>query len=258
MKRKKPKIIIYIRYAAPIVLSLALLLLALVPCYFYVLDGQSQSKASLLWLCSSHLSGAREALFGTTAVEPAEAAFYKLLFALIICLFALFAIGAASTVYALVRFIRFSRGDRASTAHAVFLTLAPNRVVLSVYHSLMLPLLFLPHLLPLIYRQILSLEVERYSAPFDILIISLALYIATLALIAVSARAERLAELNIYTRVSAPSAAHECDGEDTDSGNSHPQDDPSDPYEEIIARAKQEQAARILGLLNNQDKEDNK
>ncbi len=255
MKHSTKKRLIYIRYIAPVILAAVLLLCALIPCYRFAVAGKLEGAVSLLELCSNSFSAARSSLFGTAQTDAAILSFSRILLFLVCVLCLLFLLGAASAVYALVRFIRFSRGDRTSRAHVLFLTLTANRILLCVYHALMLPLLFLPHLMPFLYRTVLGYEVALFTQPFDMLFITLPLTLAVLTLVIISAKFEPVEELNLYTKLQAP----EVEGTPKDEPEEvEAEDEPTDAYEQILRRAKEEQAARILGLLNKDDKEEKK
>lgn len=248
MKNNKRKIFIYIRYFAPIALAVAALALMLVPCYTYVMPDKSVNEAvSLGELIANSWNTSRTYAFGGGEKNDVTMGFVYTIMALTCTLTLLFALGALSAVYALVRFLRRNRGTEAQKIF--FITAVPNRIVLCIYHALMLPVFILPTVMPLLYDRLLMYSVALSVSPFDMIFAMLALYAATVALIAMSAPYERIEEMDVFAR-------HEIARGDEDDSADEPEGEsesdvaaPDDPYERMKKEAVDEQTERILRML---------
>lgn len=246
MKKNTRRGLIYFRYILPIITPLIMLLLMCIPCYSFVsADGGLHKKISAFELISNAWDTVREYLFGTAEQVQVTADFAGTVFGIIIILFLLFAIGMASAIYTSVTAFRFFLGGCSeSKSRILFITLVPNRVVLSIYYALILPLAFFPRILPLIYENVLHYHVKLICEPFDTVIITLALFVATIAVIFITARAESLAEMNVFVKYKKQDA-EELQDEEYEEVFSE-----ENAYEALDRRAREEQNEKILKLLN--------
>ena len=164
-----------------------------------------------------------------------------------------FIVGLASAIYAAVCAFRyFARGCRDEKDITLFITLVPNRIVLCIYHSLMLVPFLLPRLMPVLYDKILAYHIELNTVPFDLALVSLGIYAAVAVIIAISSEFETLECKNIFTKRRVLNEDNSDDGDGVKESNS------DDVYEEMTKAEKKEQAERIMRLLgkNAEEKED--
>lgn len=256
MKKSTRTAFIYFRYIFPIIAMTAMVCVMFVPAYRFVTADTGVNKAISLWtLLGNSWDQVRDYLFGGGTQEAVVADFSWTVLAVIILFALLFIVGAVSAVYAAVSAFRyFADGCRESRARALFITLVPNRIVLCVYHALTLPVFLFPIILPSFYDGILNYHVELSYASFDMAIIASLLYAASVVIIAVSSGYEKAAERNLFIR-RKPFEDQEYDEEEEqyeEQKKSH------DPYEEMAEKARQEQAERIIRLLNRQTENDTK
>ncbi len=248
MKRSTRRGLIYFRYIFPFIALIGMIILMFIPCYrFITADTGMNAAISLSELMGNSWDTVRGHLFGGTA-EQSEATvdFSKYVLTLIIAFVVLFTIGVASVVYSAASALAYFNGGKSSRAHALFITLVPNRVALCVYHALLLPVFFFPMILPVIYGGILTYQVELVCDPFDMLFIALALYLLTVFFVFFTSRYETLEQMNVFYRprplkTHRASISEEEDAED---------EEELDEYQKMDKRAREEQTERILRLLN--------
>ena len=251
MKGTARKGFIYFRYLFPIFVAVIMLILTFVPCYRYVTADTGLNEAiSAKELLSNSWDTVREYLFGGKEQVQVTADFAGTLFGIIIIFCLLFAVGFASAVYcAVVAFRFFADGGRESKQRILFITLFPNRIVLSVCYALTLPLLFLPKIMPLLYDGILKYHVELICEPFDMVWIDIALVAAVVAVILISARYETLCEMNVFVR-------YREDEEEEEYEEQYAVPEDEDAFTEMDRRTREEQNERILRLLNKSEEDD--
>ena len=248
MKKNSRKGFIYFRYIFPIAAALVMIALTFIPVYRYITaDTGIKGAVSLCELIGNSWDTVRTYLFdgGSEKLQPTTD-FSATLLTLIIVFTILFVVGLVTAIWTAVEALRyFTVGDTHEKSRVLFLTLVPNRILSCVYLALLLPIFTLPMLMPSLYDNILNYHVEL-SVSVDMLYVALALWLAAVVITAVSSRFE-IGELNVFFKKTV---------EDTDDEESEPDvpQEPLDAYSELERRAKEEQAERILKLLNK-DKE---
>ncbi len=245
MKNDTKSRLVYLRYILPVASVCAIVALMFIPCYSYITADAGINEAISLWeLLGNSWNTAREYLFGSGEKLAVTTSFARTLLVLIGALLLLFVIGFVSTVYTAVTAFRyFSNGCRDSKATTLFITLVPNRAVLCIYHATVLPLLLLPRIMPLLYKNILSYYVELNTAPFDIVIIAAAVYAINVAVIAACSRLEVSVQMNIFKK---RSVSDDCIISDEETETDIMTDE---PYERMSQAEKREQTERIMRLL---------
>lgn len=253
MKKSSQKDFIYFRYILPIIVAVLMLIAMLVPVYrFITAESGINAAVSLGELVKNSWDTVRNYIFGASATkDEATLYFSKVVLAVVVVCVLLFALGVASVVYAAVVALGyFSDGCRESSRRAMFITLVPNRVVLCVYHALMLPIFFIPMLMPYLYKTLLDTHVELSCRPFDMVFVALVLYVAQTVVIAVSSEYESARAMNVFVRRKPFEKASR-----TELVREEPKKE-NDAYAEISNRAKQEQLDKVLRLINKTDEKE--
>lgn len=233
-----------------------MLILTFVPCYrFVTADGGIKQAISANELLSNSWDTVRSYLFGGQEQVQVTADFAGTLFGMIIVFCLLFAIGVASAVYAaVVAFRFFAAGGAESKRRILFITIFPNRIALSICYALTLPLMFLPKIMPWLYKSILNYQVSLICQPFDVAWIDLALLIAVVAVIFISAKYETLREMNVFVR-------YRVEEEEEQYEEQFSTNEEDDVFSEMDRKTREEQNERILRLLNkavDDDRQENK
>lgn len=251
MKKSTQKGFIYFRYILPVAVTLIMLCLMLVPVYMYNTAGKLGASVSLGELLENSWDTVRAYIFGASSKKDAATLhFSKVLFGIIIGAWTLFALGVAARICATVTALKmFYTGEQGSSGRALFLAIVPNRAVLCITHALTLPIFFIPMLMPTLYAKLLGTAVLLKCSPFDMAFIALALYIVEVVVICVSAEYETTNKMNLFARAPGTETRVESRVQEQEA----PSDDGYAGYE---SRAKQEQLARIMELLNK-NKDDN-
>ena len=196
MKKKQfngKKGFIYFRYVLGVALAVLILAGMFIPCLRYTVGENHNQPISNVSLIKNSWETSREYLFdGASNKQVEQTSFSKALLATVILLSVLFIIGALFAAYtAYCAFSYFRDPKRTDGNRIFFLTLVPNRVVLCIYHALLLPLAFLPRIIIPLYENILNYQTVLYFSAFEPWIIALVLYAAFVAVVFVSARYER-------------------------------------------------------------------
>lgn len=256
MKKSTRRGLVYFRYILPVATAVGFFALMFIPCYRFITADTGVNLPISLWeLLGNAWETAKEYIFGNGDKLGVTLDFAKTLMCVVVALWTLFAVGAISAVYSAVTAFRyFGDADKQGRYRILYLTLTVNRIVLCALHALMLPIFFLPRIMPLLYGDLLNYHVELVTSPFDMLWIAIALFAASCAVTAISRNSEVVLQMNVYSRP----RADEDDGETEDLE----QDGTESEYTSMSDREKAEQTERILRLLKNQsqenDGEDNK
>ena len=245
MKKSTQKGFIYFRYIMPIAVALIMLCLMLVPVYMYNTSGKFGGAVSLGELLQNSWDTVRSYIFSASSKKDAATLeFSKVLFGIIIGAWVLFAAGIVARICAAVTALRmFYTGEQGTSGRALFLAFVPNRAVLCVLHALTLPIFFIPMLMPTLYAKLLGTAVLLKCSPFDMAFVALALYIAEVVVICVSAEYETTNKMNLFARAPKKQIQEQsCEDEEYAVAD--------DGYAGYESRAKQEQLQRIMKLLD--------
>ena len=226
--------------------------LILIPCYRFITPKGTMGTTSIAELMTNSWNMAREYLFGAGGENDEQTVYFsKYVLGLMLALLASFALGAVSVIYTTVNGFAYFRGDcKESKRKALFITLVPNRVLLCIYHALLLPIFLFPMMMPSIYRGILTTYVEIVYSPFNLIFIALGLYLAMAVIIFLSAGYESDLGMNLFVR------RKPFDGR-AETTHTYDEDrEARDEYESMSQRAKDEQLERIKRLLNQNETEE--
>ena len=161
------------------------------------------------------------------------------------------------TVYLSVSVLLYIKKTPKSEKNKIFvITFLFNRIIAFVLQLMVVPIFIFPRILPSIYLSALNVYVEIRWAFIDPLIIVLVLYIIGAVLSVISAKYERLLDVDIFGKIKSDSSETETNEKDKSTLFSNDRDMTE---EEIsIQNAKKEQAEKILKMLNKtkEDKND--
>ncbi len=260
MKSSTRRGLIYFRYLLPIVIIIGMIILMNIPCYYYEIIEFTNDEPVKHYLTEQTLidrlvsdwTSAKDVLFGGAENEQNITDFAKTNFALIIATVTLFAIGVAFAVYTTVMAFMYFGGKKTSRARALFITLVPNRVVFCIYQLLLLPIFVFPRVLPYISEGMLNVKVTLTYKPFDMMFIAIPLYAIVVFFTFFTVRMETREEMNVFYRQKTSVTPDDIDEE------YQTEEQETDEYARMDRKEKEEQAERILRLLNkNKQKQDN-
>ena len=258
MKKETKQKLIYLRYILPPVLILLVLFLGLVPSYRYVVGAEAHEKVSLWSLVGDSWTLGRETLFAKNDATTGEQAFSKITLGWIIGSALLCAAALASAAWscfvALKLFISDDE-DGAEKSRTLFVTVFPNRIVLTVAECLTLPLFFFPYILPTIYAHTMGMSVRVALVGPDGIIFSVIFLIAIAVLSAFTAPMERQFDADVFKRRKAferESADEQSESEDYTSLFSSNGDETEEEKE-----LREAEAERIRRILRNDNENTN-
>jgi len=253
----KRKLIIA-RYIFSIAVIFALLVLMFIPSYSFVTESGVNEAISLATLVSNSWEWGSECLWGTNIEQNAGNVYFSQTVVALIAVFSLlFIVGVCVTVYLSVSVLLYIKKTPKSEKNKIFvITFLFNRIIAFVLQLMVVPIFVFPRILPSIYLSALNVYVEIRWAFIDPLIIVLVLYIIGAVLSVISAKYERLLDVDIFGKIKSDSSETETNEKDKSTLFSNDRDMTE---EEIsIQSAKKEQAEKILKMLNknNEDKKD--
>ena len=203
MKKQTQKKLIYLRYILPPCLMLLILAVMLIPSYKYVAGGEIRNTFSAFGLLDSFFSAAREVVFATAEQETPNLIFSQFVFWMIIVSSLLWIAAFVASVYSMIVAIKyFTCADVESVerSRTLFITLFPNRVVLSAVQALIIPLALFPYLLSPLYGNILGVNVSVVLCAPDALMVSVLCLVAIFTLSAVCVRFEKRFDADVFKK----------------------------------------------------------
>lgn len=258
MKKETKQKLIYLRYILPPMLILLVLLLGFIPSYRYVVGDEAHEKVSLWSLVGDSWTLGRETLFAKSNATTGEQAFSKITLGFIIGSVLLCAASLASATWscfvALKLFIS-DNDESAEKSRTLFVTVFPNRIVLTVVECLTLPLFLFPYVLPAIYAHTMGMSVRVALAGLDGLIFAAVSLTAIAVLSALCAPMERQFGADVFKRRKAfvrEESDEECESEDYTSLFSSNSEETEEEKE-----LREAEAERIRRILRNDSDNEN-
>lgn len=220
MKKSSRIKLIYTRYILPPILLLITLAFMLIPSYRYVVEGRLNEATSPLALIVNSFDAARHVVFATAEQEAADILFSRTVMILIAVFSLMFLLAFAASVYSASVALRYFLSDDeqgAEKSRTFFITLIPNRIFLCVLHFLSIPLTLFPYLLPYLYKAIWSEYVGMALMAPDALIFALISAVTTVVLCGVSAKSEKILDVDVFKKSKRVEATFEDEAdEDSD------------------------------------------
>lgn len=203
MKKITKQKLIYIRYILPPILMLLILLVMLIPSYRYVAEGNVNETISFFSLLKNSYNQSRDILFGEGEQTAANMAFSKALLSIVIIFPILYLVAMAAAIYNMFVAMRYFIGDdeeKNEITRTVFITFFPNRIFLCIVESLILPFLFFPYIMTLLYKVMFNMRVSVILTFPDALIIGGISLLVIFALSVICAPMERELEADIFRK----------------------------------------------------------
>lgn len=254
MKKQTKQKLIYLRYILPPILLLLTLIVGLIPSYRYVIGAEAHQKVSLWNLLSESWTVGRQTLFATPDATYGETAFSKINLTLIIIFALLFLVALIASVWscyvALKYFISDDEED-AEKSRTLFITVFPNRIILTAVECLALALCLYPYIIPALYAGTLAMNVRIALVAPDCLIFAALSLIGISLLSALSAPMERRFDADVFKRRRPFELSGEQEnGEEEDYA---PLFDTQDEDSEEKNALREAQAERIRRILRKDD-----
>lgn len=202
-KADKKRIFVYIRYLFPVFSLFVTVISMFIPCYLYTTSaGVSDKVYSLSGLVGAYWKPVCDTLFRSTGeIEPATLQFSKNFMIVFVIGVVLFTVAAISTVYVTVNAFKYFNDPKdKSNSRMLFLTLTPNRIVVSVLQLLSLPLLFFPRYMVILFKNILHEPLTITLTFAEPIIIGVALYVICIILYFVSVSVERDVDMDPFKK----------------------------------------------------------
>ena len=191
-RERKARSLMLLRYSMPMISVLLTLIFMAIPSLQYT-DNQSgtQDPISAFTLMGNSWDKVRTYLFGTAEQTNGNIIFSRTVLILLIVFWVLFAVATAVALWSMWAGFRYTdRESEEDRGRLWFITLIPNRIVLTAYGVLMLPLAAFPWMLIGLYKNLyvaVTLEIRGIAPVWA----ALFLLAATAILSVLSAKHER-------------------------------------------------------------------
>ena len=206
MKKKKSNAtwVIHLRHIFPAVSDLLLAVLALIPSFRFIISAKPQPKQSVFALIKNSWQGSREYLFSASAkTTPEGEAMYRAIFTVLILLILLFLLGAAINVFSMVVSYRdMTSREKNKNLKNADLSFIPNRIVLSIFRVLVIPIFFLPDIVARYYRTRLFQAVDVKYTLIHPAIIAAILFVITVLITVISKKYEAAYKRDVFFKKS--------------------------------------------------------
>ena len=242
---------IYVRYLYPVVSMLVITALLFIPCYSFVTDGGANDPVSVLTLTKNSWDWGTQCLWGI-GIEQSLGNIYfsQTVLIMVIAFYLAFIIALGASIYLCASaFMCFRRTPFAEKNRIILITFFFNRTVVSILQTLAFPIFIFPKLLPFVYLSTLNTYVEMRLEFIDPLLISAFLYAAGVVISVITAPWEKKLDMDIFKKPSAKVVEEEKNGEDLSESK------PESALEIMNRKAREEQAEKILELLNKNEKD---
>ena len=204
MKENGKKILIYTRYIFPVFSHIAMLVMAFVPSYIFIVGGKAGDRMSLFKFISLYWEKCREVLFGVAEHSESDVIFAKILFTMIIVFSILFIFSFAISVWtAIVAFRVFLSDDEESAERGrrFLLVFIPNRIVAFILSGIGICISMIPYCIKPITSLTGAGAVKMVLEFADVLFVGIVLLIISLILTVVSSYLEKYMNVNIFEKV---------------------------------------------------------
>jgi hypothetical protein len=218
-------------------------------------DGVTGGVMSVSMLLENSWDKVRGYLFGGGKMEGGQEAFSWTVLVLIPLMWILYGVAVLSAIASAVGALAYfaDRSFKKTDAGVWFITLLPNRIVVSALQLLVMPLLFYHRILVLLYDKQMNIDVTLDVIGPEPWIIGLAVLSIIFALSAVSSVYEKKYGMDPFEKP-VPPVIKVIEREDADEYSDNGERD--EAYEEQKRRAREEQAEYIRRLLNKNNEEE--
>lgn len=220
-KKKSTSWVIHLRHIFPAVADLLLVILMFIPSFRFVIASKLQPKQSLFKLISNSWQGSREYLFSASAqTTPQGESMYRAIFIVLIALILIFALGVAINIFSMiVSYKDMIAPNENKNLKNAYLAFIPNRIVLSAFRLLVIPIFFLPDIVARYYRTKLFQSVTVKYAPLHLAIIAAILFIITVVITIIAKKHELAEAKDVFFKKSKTAASDEALADGTNEPN---------------------------------------
>lgn len=251
-------VLIYIRYLLPVILCIALLVTAFIPCLRYSIAGSTQDEVSTVEIMKNTWNFAREYLFDPSNQDDSvlKERFSWTALILVPLLALAFAFGTALSLAVAIGGLAYinSREFRKTDTRIWFITLLPNRTVVCILQALVLPMLFYSRIVLLLYEKIMRIDMLLNTSFPEPWIFGLIAYAVIVTLCIVSSSLEKQYDADPFKKITPP-IVRVIDTEPEEKKEPAPATEEDRRYYEAQKRAREEQAERIRQLLNKDERD---
>ena len=217
MKENSKKILIYTRYIFPVLSHIAMIVMAFVPSYIFIIDGKAGDRMSLVKFISLYWEKCRDVLFGMAEHSESDVIFAKIIFTMIIVFAIFFLVSFAISVWtSIVAFRVFLSDDEESAERGrrFLVVFVPNRIVAFILSGIGICISLIPYCIKPLTALTGAGDVKMVLEFADMLFIGTVLLIVSLILTVASSYLEKYMNVDIFEKVKVEDG--EDDEEDKD------------------------------------------
>ena len=216
-QKKQNSWVIHLRHIFPAAADILLLIFTFIPSFRFIIASKLQPKQSVFALISNSWKGSREYLFSASAQTTLEGeAMYRAIFIALIALILLFALGVAINVFSMiVSYKDMISPEQNKNLKNVYLSFIPNRIILSVFRLLVIPIYFLPDIVARYYRTRLFQAVDVKYTLLHPAIIAAILFVITVVITVISKKYEKINGCDVFFKKNASDSEADNISKDT-------------------------------------------
>lgn len=217
-QKKSTSWVIHLRHIFPAIADLLLVILMFIPSFRFVIASKLQPKQSLFKLISNSWQGSREYLFSSSAqTTPQGEAMYRAIFIVLIALILLFALGVAINIFSIiVSYKDILAPEQNKNLKNAYLAFIPNRIVLSLFRTLVIPIYFLADIIARYYRTKLFQSVSVKYTLLHPATIAAILFIITVVITIIAKKHEIAEEKDVFFKKSKATPPEDTLAHDAD------------------------------------------
>ena len=245
--KKQHAWVIHLRHIFPLISDILLVVLMLIPTFRFSISSKLQPKQSVFELIKNAWQGARQYLFSASIETTHQGTLmYRAIFIFLIVLILLFVIGVLINIFSMVVSYReMSSPIDNRDLKNIYLAFIPNRIMLSFFRMLVIPLFFLPDIVAHYYRERLFQAVYVSYTMLHPAVIAFILFAITVLITAISKKYETEEKRDIFFKKSAPKPEEET-----------PEKTEEEPQERVYRMENDSDTAqRVRRLFEDKDKQ---
>lgn len=218
MRGNAKKILIYARYALPVLSHIVMLVMFFVPSHRFIVGGAVGDCMSLADFISAYWEKSRDVLFGTgSEYTVSDETFSKIMLVAIILFAIFFIVSFAISIWMAIVSFRYFLSDNDEAAEkwrSLFVVFVPNRIVAFILSGIGITIALLPYFITPLSTLTGAGTVDMVLEAPDTLTIGLILLIVSLIVSVCSAFVEKYVGADVFKKLQTDDETDEDEQED--------------------------------------------
>ena len=200
-KQQKARSVATVGYILPFAVSLIILILFLLPCFYFTdYSGDAKEMSSIFSRISENFSAARNALLGSASVDEAYKSFSSLIITACVTCMLCFIFGlAVSFFYMITGLTKLYAEQKSDKLRRIFVTVIPNKTVVCLLSLLTVVPSFFPLILVKTIDRTLMIYTKVHYLAGDLIIYCIILWLTPILFFVFTKKYENR-EFNIFAK----------------------------------------------------------